>query len=442
MVMEEKTPRNGSGGYSLPEPPFVFDTVIDETAVNNNYADIGAEITNSIAADGQTTPTANLKMGNRIHTGVGNASARDNYAAVGQIQDNAFLYAGDAGGTANALVLNVSPNVTANVEGQEVLFKAVTTNTAAVTVQVGGAPAVAGEIDGASLTGGEIIAGKLYRTVFDGVATQLSRVSFIGLQNVVEDTSPQLGGVLDANGQQIRQSRGSNVTAATSTVIPDDGNQFTVLGNTEIEGLSGGGDAGTDVTLIFNGTPNLKHGSNFSLPGAADIQAAANDIAVFTKVNDVTQAWFCSVYTKADGTAVVGGEKASKSEIETEAAVDKYIPPDLAKHIPGAAKGLITFNGSLATAGADLTGVLKSYNVTSLVRVSAGVYTINWTTAFADADYHVFGAAKAAAPGNSGNVSIDDSVNPTTTSLNIQVNDANGNALDSTRISVAVFGDQ
>ncbi len=62
--------RNGSGSYSLPEAPFVFDTVISETAMNNNLSDIGAALTASIAKDGQTTPTADLPMGTYKHTGV------------------------------------------------------------------------------------------------------------------------------------------------------------------------------------------------------------------------------------------------------------------------------------------------------------------------------------------------------------------------------------
>ena len=65
--------RNGSGTYSLPEDPFVFDTVIEETKVNANFSDIATEITNSIDKDGQTPITGILQhsvaVGQTANTG-------------------------------------------------------------------------------------------------------------------------------------------------------------------------------------------------------------------------------------------------------------------------------------------------------------------------------------------------------------------------------------
>ena len=37
--------RDGNGNYSLPEAAFVYDTVIDETAVNSNFSDIASALT-------------------------------------------------------------------------------------------------------------------------------------------------------------------------------------------------------------------------------------------------------------------------------------------------------------------------------------------------------------------------------------------------------------
>ena len=65
--------RNGSGTYSLPQDPFVFDTVIEETKVNSNFSDIATEITNSIDKDGQTPITGILQhsvaVGQTANTG-------------------------------------------------------------------------------------------------------------------------------------------------------------------------------------------------------------------------------------------------------------------------------------------------------------------------------------------------------------------------------------
>lgn len=68
--------RNGSGAYSLPSGnPVVTGTVISSTWANTTLSDIGTALTNSIAKDGQTTPTANLPMGGYKHTGLGAGSA-------------------------------------------------------------------------------------------------------------------------------------------------------------------------------------------------------------------------------------------------------------------------------------------------------------------------------------------------------------------------------
>lgn len=57
--------RNGSGTYSLPSGnPVVSGTTITSTWANNTLGDIATALTGSVAADGQTTMTGNLNMGN------------------------------------------------------------------------------------------------------------------------------------------------------------------------------------------------------------------------------------------------------------------------------------------------------------------------------------------------------------------------------------------
>lgn len=69
--------RNGSGTYNLYTPgnPVVTGTTISSTWANNTLNDIATALTNSIAKDGQTTPTANLPMGTFKFTGLGAGSA-------------------------------------------------------------------------------------------------------------------------------------------------------------------------------------------------------------------------------------------------------------------------------------------------------------------------------------------------------------------------------
>lgn len=56
-------PRDGAGNYSLPESPFVPDTVIESTPVNSDFSDLASAIASSVSKDGQTVMTGALQMG-------------------------------------------------------------------------------------------------------------------------------------------------------------------------------------------------------------------------------------------------------------------------------------------------------------------------------------------------------------------------------------------
>ena len=63
--------RNGSGTYSLPAGnPVVTATTITSTWANTTLSDIANALTGSVAADGQTTMSGNLNMGNNQITNV------------------------------------------------------------------------------------------------------------------------------------------------------------------------------------------------------------------------------------------------------------------------------------------------------------------------------------------------------------------------------------
>jgi hypothetical protein len=62
---------NGSGVYTLPSGnPVVSGTTISSTVQNNTMTDIANTLSNAMYKDGQSTPTANLKMGNFKLTGL------------------------------------------------------------------------------------------------------------------------------------------------------------------------------------------------------------------------------------------------------------------------------------------------------------------------------------------------------------------------------------
>lgn len=131
---------------------------IDATRMDTDTNDIATNgFGNCLTRDGQGVPTANLPMANYIHTGVGNATARTNYPAVGQIQDGVLLWAA-GGGTADAITATFSPAFTALVDGCIVGVRATTANatttptfspnalTARTITKAGGQALVAGDI--------------------------------------------------------------------------------------------------------------------------------------------------------------------------------------------------------------------------------------------------------------------------------------------------------
>ena len=86
------------------------------------------------------------------------------------------------------------------------------------------------------------------------------------------------------------QRKGADLASATTMAIPDDGNIFTVTGNTTTTSITAG-QSGRIITLIFSGTAEsgggMKDGSNLKIKG--NFEYVADD--TMTLVSDGTN-WF------------------------------------------------------------------------------------------------------------------------------------------------------
>ncbi len=122
-----------------------------------------------------------------------------------------------------------------------------------------------------------------------------------GMSDIVEDGSPQLGGPLDANANQIREAKGADVASATSLAIGNDGNYFVVTGTTTIATIATKG-IGTEITLQFSGALILTHSADLVLPTAANITTTAGDVAKFRE--HASGDWRCVSYLRANGQAL------------------------------------------------------------------------------------------------------------------------------------------
>jgi len=102
--------------------------------------------------------------------------------------------------------------------------------------------------------------------------------------------------------------------------------------------------------------------------------------------------------------------------------------------IYGSAKAWVRWNGSTAA-------ILGSYNVSSVTRISTGYYTINMTTALANANYAIAGSSRETSTnGLCVIVNTADLSAPTTSAFRVQtIGGSSFTTIDSLYNSVAVF---
>ena len=126
--------------------------------------------------------------------------------------------------------------------------------------------------------------------------------------DLVGDTTPQLGGFLDANGNYMQTEKGADIVSASPLVITTVGDYFDVTGTTNFAVMTVAADR--QFTLQFDGVLTMTHhATNIDLPGAANITTAAGDVATFQSTGSNTVQ--CINYTRASGEPIVGGATAT-----------------------------------------------------------------------------------------------------------------------------------
>ena len=107
------------------------------------------------------------------------------------------------------------------------------------------------------------------------------------------------------------QTKGSDISSATSLTLGKDGNLFDVTGTTTITTIGTQG-IGSIVTLQFDAALTFTHHStNLILPGAVNIITAAGDIAVMYEYASAD--WRCVSYTRASGKLQPSSEVSAES---------------------------------------------------------------------------------------------------------------------------------
>ena len=117
-------PWNGSGDFVRTDGTRTGATVwsqardasvlVNAPDADTHDEDVGTGLENCLTRDGQNSPSANLPMNAKKHTGVADATANTEYATYGQLLalTSPFVGATNVGGTATAIMLAPSPAVT------------------------------------------------------------------------------------------------------------------------------------------------------------------------------------------------------------------------------------------------------------------------------------------------------------------------------------------
>lgn len=351
---------NGSGLFVIDSTgqPVSANTLIESSVFNALTADLATGLSNCITKDGQQTVTANLPMATYRHTGVGNASARTDYAAAGQVQDGKLNWV-DGGGTADAITATYSPAITALVDGQLCCVRATAANatttptfapnglTARTIVKKGGAALVAGDIvaDGHELILRYDLTNTRWELMNPGSYAGTGANTFTGIQ---------------------RWAKGADVASANALTLGTDGNYFDITGTTAITSIGTLG-VGTVVKLHFDAALTLTHhATDLILPGATNITTAAG--TEIELVEYATGDWRMVGGVKADGTAWVtsGNVKLAGDTVQVVEATPYTTAGSTATAIP--LDSTIPQN----TEGAELTTVtITPTNASNRLRIEA-----------------------------------------------------------------------
>jgi hypothetical protein len=291
-------PRNGSGTFT-PSIDFTTEAAsppIEISKLDTVLDDIGDALTASIAADGQTAPTADIPLNGHKLTGVGAPTALTDAVTATTIIDQELQYFVDSG-SANTYVITPSPAIAAYEEGQRFVVRIANASTGASTLNVNSLGAIAIQhADGSAISSGDLAAGGIFEFTYDANTTPDRWV-------LTSPASQIADGMLSSNIPLLNAS--NTFTGAAQTISANANPSLTITDAdsavTLVLQASGGGQEGkigttTSHFLSFY-TNNVARGS-ISNSGAWELSGTL----------DVTGAVTAATIASSTSTTLVAGQ--------------------------------------------------------------------------------------------------------------------------------------
>ena len=158
-------------GASVWEQARDANVLVNAPDADTHDEDVATGLENCITRNGENSPSANLPMNAKKHTGVADATANNEYAAYGQLLAlvQPFVGASDVGGTATGITLAPTPAATSYEIGKGYTFITELAATGATTVSASGLSAVSlRRSDGTAVSSGDYPAGRLIQITYNG----------------------------------------------------------------------------------------------------------------------------------------------------------------------------------------------------------------------------------------------------------------------------------
>lgn len=291
----------------------------------------------------------------------------------------------------------------------------------------------------------------------DDITSYLETGDSTGILNVVEDTTPQLGGNLDVNGKNIVSVSNADINITpngTGTVVVNtdfDVDNININANT-ISSIN----SNVDINLSPNGTGTVVINTdldvdNINVNGNTIISTNANGAINLTPNGTGDLVLDGLKWPQADGTNLQhiqtngSGQLsfvtrtvplvATQAEQEAGSITTAYASPGRQHFHPGAPKAWINFDGTGTPAST------QSYKITSITDNGVGDYTINLAITFSATTYAVAGWGRDQDTTGDVLVSTAAANAKTTTTFRVEVLDSGGTNQDVTDVGLVFFGD-